>query len=87
MSAVHAVNDTWFSKPDLASRLTVLKNMLDETIFEARRDATRVQDTQARALFELTAEVLTGVKRTVEHYELGEEAAFQPQDSNLTIHD
>ena len=54
-----------------------IKRMLQEVIDHVREDVTVVDEPHARALFETTAEVLTGLKRAYEHFEAGTEAAWK----------
>jgi len=54
-----------------------IKGMLDDAIQHARDDATRVDDPKAQALFETTAEVLTGLLTAYEHYEQRSEEAWR----------
>lgn len=51
-----------------------IKEMLDGVIQHAREDTAKVSDPRAKALFETTAEVLTGLKTAYEHYEQNEPA-------------
>ena len=51
-----------------------IKRMLNDTISHIRDDEDRVNDPMARALFETTAEVLTGLMTAYDHYERGEPA-------------
>lgn len=54
-----------------------LKQMLDETARHAREDAGKVQDPKAQALFETTAEVLTGLKKAYDDFERKSEGAWR----------
>jgi len=54
-----------------------IKEALKELSDHARRDVERVDDNQARALFETTAEVLDGLHRAYEHYETRAELAWK----------
>ena len=56
---------------------TRIRARLDELIKHLREDIEQVDEPQARALFETTAEVLTGLRTAYEHYERGSEPAFQ----------
>ena len=56
---------------------TGLKSMLDALRRHAREGAEKVDDIQARALFETTAEVLAGLHKAYEHYERGQEAGWK----------
>jgi len=51
--------------------------MLDDVITHVREDVEKVTDPKAQAIFEMTAEVLTGVKTVYEHFELGSKTAFR----------
>ena len=56
-----------------------VEKMLDDVIQHCRDDIGRVDCPQAKALFETTAEVLTGLKKTFEHYDSNAEPAFAKQ--------
>jgi hypothetical protein len=45
-----------------------LKRMLGEVAQHAREDAEKVHEPKAQALFETTAEVLSGLEKAYEHY-------------------
>ena len=64
------------SETDPLHHTARIKEMLTGVINHAREDIHKVADPQARAIFEMTAEVLEGVRRTYEHYESGRERAF-----------
>lgn len=51
-----------------------LKRMLDEVITHAREDVGKVSDPKAQALFETTAEVLSGLKTAYDHFDRKEPA-------------
>lgn len=51
-----------------------IKRMLDEIIQHAREDESKVSNPKAQALFETTAEVLTGLKTAYDHFERNEPA-------------
>jgi len=53
------------------------KRQLDHLIAEVRKHIESVHEPRAQALFETTAEVLGGLRTAYEHYEEGEETAFQ----------
>ncbi len=55
---------------------TRIRNMLKDAQDHTREDVTRVNDPRARALFEVTAEVLQGLVKAYEDYEQGTEAAW-----------
>lgn len=50
---------------------------LDNLIDHLRQDVQRVGDPQAKALFETSAEVLTGLKTAYTHYEEQTEEAWR----------
>ena len=52
-----------------------IRRMLNEAAEHASRDAGIVDEPQARALFETTAEVLRGLATAYDHYEQGTEPA------------
>jgi hypothetical protein len=54
-----------------------IKSMLADAMNHAREDVAKVDDPKAQALFETTAEVLQGLITAYEHYERGEERAWQ----------
>lgn len=54
-----------------------IRSMLTGIIDHAREDVAKVSDPQARALFETTAEVLTGLRTAFEHFERGTEEAWR----------
>jgi hypothetical protein len=54
-----------------------LKSMLDDTRRHAREDVGKTEDPKAQALFETTAEVLTGLITAYDHYEQKSEAAWR----------
>ena len=54
-----------------------IREMLSGIIDHARRDVDKVDDPHARALFETTAEVLTGLRTAYEHFERRSEKAWQ----------
>ena len=53
-----------------------LKKMLGTVIRYAREDVERVTDPKAQALFETTAEVLSGLTTAYDHYEQRSEPAW-----------
>lgn len=52
-------------------------NMLNNVKTHVREDASKVEDAQAKALFEVTAEVLQGLITAYEHYEGQTEKAWK----------
>jgi copper homeostasis protein CutC len=51
--------------------------LLEGVVEHAREDAGKIDDPQAKALFETTAEVCSGLTRAFEHYENRSEPAWQ----------
>ena len=58
-----------------------LKQMLAEAQQHAREEVAKVADPQARALFEVTAEVLGGLLKAYGDYETKSEPAWQPRSA------
>ncbi len=54
-----------------------MKGQLQETIDHLREDVTKVDDPQFKALFETSAEVLTGLIKAFNDYERKNEAAWR----------
>lgn len=54
-----------------------LKDQMQDLIEHLREDVGHVDDPQAQALFETSAEVLGGLKKAFEHYEQKNEEAWQ----------
>ena len=55
-----------------------IQGRLEELITEVRENIYQVEDApQAKALFEVTAEVLTGLKTAYQHYEEKSETAWE----------
>jgi hypothetical protein len=54
-----------------------IRGDLNELIDRLRRDVDRVDDPKAQALFETSAEVLTGLRTAFEHFEEGHETAWR----------
>jgi hypothetical protein len=66
-----------YPESDARHHTANLKRMLTETLEHARKDAGKVNDPKAQALFETTAEVLIGLKKAYEHFEKREEGAWK----------
>ena len=62
---------------DVLHRTAQIQAMLTELIDEARADVLRVDDLRARALFEVTAEVLLGLRNAYQDFEQGWETAWK----------
>ena len=66
-----------FPESDPRHHTSNIKNMLDDLITHLRDDVEKIEEPRAQAMFETTAEMLTGVRTAFEHYEAGTEAAFR----------
>ena len=65
-----------FPESDPRHHTAKIKAMLNEVIDHAREDVSKVDDPRAKAVFETTAEVLTGLRTAYDHLEEGREPAF-----------
>jgi hypothetical protein len=63
--------------PDPRVHTRNIKGELHELVGHLRRDVERVEDPQARALFETTAEVLLGLEKAFSDFEERNEPAWQ----------
>jgi len=54
-----------------------IRDMLQGVVDHVREDVKVVKEPHARALFETTAEVLTGLQRAYEHFENSSEEAWK----------
>lgn len=54
-----------------------IRQRFDDLIAHLREDVNKVDDPQAKALFETSAEVLTGLTTAFHHFEEKSEAAWQ----------
>jgi NifU-like protein involved in Fe-S cluster formation len=54
-----------------------IKDQFDEIISHLREDISKVEDLQAKALFEVSAEVITGLKKAFSDYEEKMEEAWK----------
>ena len=54
-----------------------IQRMLTEVIDHVRSDADLVKEPKAQALFEMSAEVLIGLRTAYHHYETGAEPAMR----------
>jgi hypothetical protein len=55
-----------------------VREKLQDLANHLRKDVEEIDEPQAMALFETSAEVLDGLRRSFEHYEEKNEAAWQP---------
>lgn len=62
--------------PDPSHHARRLGKQIDELIAHLRRDIDAVGEPQFRAVCETAAEVLTGLKTALTHYQQGDEAAW-----------
>jgi hypothetical protein len=65
------------SEKDPRHHTARIGKMLDEVIQHAREDVSKVDDRAAKALFETTAEVLSGLRTAYKHFDEGKEEAFR----------
>ncbi|MDP5181335.1 hypothetical protein QOZ88_01675 [Blastococcus sp. BMG 814] len=66
-----------FPESDPRHHTIKIKRMLRDTADHAREDVAKVDDAQARALMETTAEVLLGLHKAYEDYEQQSERAWK----------
>lgn len=69
--------DKQFDEDDSRHHTSDMRKLLSAVIEHARRDVDEVRDPKAQALFETTAEVLTGIRKAFEDYELRNEPAWR----------
>ena len=72
------VNET---SADPAVHCEHLQQQMGELIEHMRLDINRVDEPQFKALLETSAEVLTGLRTSLQHYSEHREAAWQPSAS------
>jgi len=73
MATIHATPD----ENDPRHRTAKIEDMLNGVIAYAREDVSKINDPHARALFETTAEVLTGLVKAYEHFDQRSEEAWR----------
>lgn len=66
-----------YRETDPRYHTTRLKNMMGDLIDHMRKDVHVVNDPRAKAMYEVSAEVLKGLQKAFDDYERGEEAAWQ----------
>jgi hypothetical protein len=66
-----------FSPSDPRFHAQNLKRMLTEVIDHARSDVQKISDPKAQALFETTAEVLSGLRKALDDFEPRKEPAWK----------
>jgi len=69
------VAETSSAVPDVHAHK--IRDQLGDLIDHLRRDVDRVDEPRAQALFETSAEVLTGLRTAFEHFEQGTEEAWR----------
>lgn len=62
---------------DAKSHSENIREGIQDLIDHIREDIGKVDDVKAKALFETSAEVLTGLKTAFSHYEQGNEEAWK----------
>ncbi|PYI85434.1 MAG: hypothetical protein DME26_11100 [Verrucomicrobia bacterium] len=66
-----------YSETDPLHHTLKVKGMLKPIIEHLREDITKIAEPKAQALFETSAEVLTGLVKAFDHYEQKSEKAWQ----------
>jgi desulfoferrodoxin (superoxide reductase-like protein) len=66
-----------YSESDPRHHTAWIKQMLTDVINHAREDVSKISDPKAQALFETTAEVLTGLRKAYEGFEEKNEEAWR----------
>ncbi len=66
-----------YEKSDPRYHTEKIQTELNSLITHLREDIRQVEDSKAEALFETTAEVLTGLETAFKHYEEKSEKAWQ----------
>jgi len=66
-----------YSENDPRHHTAKLKQMLTDVINHACEDVSKINDPKAQALFETTAEVLTGLRKAYEDFEQKNEEAWR----------
>jgi HD-like signal output (HDOD) protein len=70
-------NAQQYSESDPRHHTANLKKMLTDVINHSREDVKKITDPKAQALFETTAEVLTGLRKAFEDFEQKTEEAWK----------
>jgi hypothetical protein len=63
--------------PNPKDHIRLFKAQLDDLISHLREDISKVEDRQAKALFEVSAEVLLGLQKAFNDYEKKNEEAWK----------
>lgn len=69
--------DPSLSEGDPRYHIQKIGHMMQDVIDHLRDDVDKVEDPQAKALFETSAEVLQGLQRAFEHFETQSEKAWR----------
>jgi len=69
--------NTYETSRDAKVHTANLRSEMQQVIEHLRRDINVVDEPRAKAMFETTAEVLQGLIKTFQDYDLGQEAAFK----------
>lgn len=69
--------DTTYPRTDPRYHTANIRAALDDVIRHLRDDIREFDEPKAQALFETTAEVLTGLRTAFHHYDSGAEAAMR----------
>lgn len=64
------------STQNVSHHTTKIKNMLSELIDHLRSDITKIEDLQAKAMFETSAEVLIGIRKAFNDFDEKNEQAW-----------
>lgn len=65
------------SESDPRYHIRNVSRMINDLITHLREDIGKIDDPQAKALFEVSAEVLGGLQKAFEHYESRSEKAWK----------
>jgi hypothetical protein len=71
------VDRTQYAENDPRHHTEKVKQMLTDVINHARQDVHKISDPKAQALFETTAEVLTGLRKAFDDFEQRNEEAWK----------
>ena len=71
------MNNQSMSESDPRYHTQKVGRMIDDLITHLRDDIEKVDDPQAKALFEVSAEVMGGLQKAFEHYENRSEEAWR----------
>lgn len=71
------MNYSYFSEGDPRHHTLQMRQRFDDLIQHLREDVDKVDDPQAKALFETSAEVIGGLATAFRHYEEKSESAWR----------